>query len=110
MSLRLANEIGIAFTNSRLPVTLLRASAPPIDNLICPAVAVELAPSSGTPVTNAAYQQRVAEAIAAALSSFRTHNAPAPPAAPPPPPTPKPAPPAAPGPATNPAAGTGAPK
>ena len=110
ISLRLANEIGLALTNSRLPVTLLRASAPPIDNLICPAVAIELAPSSGTPVTDTTYQQRIAEAIAAALSSFRTHNAP-PPAAVPPPPAPKPAPPAAvPAPTTNPAATPGAPK
>ncbi|WP_169746970.1 N-acetylmuramoyl-L-alanine amidase family protein [Edaphobacter aggregans] len=99
MSLRLANEIGLALSNAQLPVVLLRASAPPIDNLICPAVTVELAPlvpSSGdpSPVTDLAYQQRMIEAITTALASFRTHNTPAPSAAPPapPPPAPKPTP------------------
>lgn len=97
MSLRLANEIGLALQNAHLPVVLLGASVPPIDNLICPAVAIELAPSSDTPVTDATYQQHIAEAIASALASFRTHNAPPPAAtpAPTPPPAPKPIPPAA---------------
>jgi N-acetylmuramoyl-L-alanine amidase len=97
MSLRLANEIGLALESAHLPVVLLRASVPPIDNLICPAVAIELAPSSDTPVTDAAYQQHIAEAVADALASFRTHNAPPPAAtpAPPPPPSQKPVPPAA---------------
>jgi N-acetylmuramoyl-L-alanine amidase len=83
MSLRLANEIGVALVDAHLPVILLRASVPPIDNLICPAVAIEfapLAPSSGrtTPVTDSAYQQRIVEAVAQAVASFRTHNAPPP--------------------------------
>jgi N-acetylmuramoyl-L-alanine amidase len=103
MSLRLANEIGLALQSAHLPVVLLRASVPPIDNLICPAVAIELAPSSNTPVTDAAYQQHIAEAIASALASFRTHNAPPPAAIPaPPPPAPRPAPTtAAPAPSTS---------
>jgi len=94
MSLRLANEIGLSLQSAHLPVVLLRASVPPIDNLICPAVAIELAPSSDTPVTDATYQQHIAEAIASALASFRTHNAPPPNAtpAPPPPTAPKPVP------------------
>ena len=100
MSLRLANEIGLALVHADLPIVLLRASVPPIDNLTCAAVSVEIAPlkpKTGTPsaVTNAAYQQRIAEAIAAGLASFRTHNAPAPsPGAAPPPPAPRPAAPA----------------
>jgi N-acetylmuramoyl-L-alanine amidase len=105
MSLRLANEIGLAISNAHLPVALLHASVPPIDNLTCPAVVVEFAPlvpSSGnpSPVTDAAYQQRVINAIAAALASFRTHNAPQPssvPVGPPPAPKPAPAPSANPG-------------
>jgi N-acetylmuramoyl-L-alanine amidase len=103
MSLRLANEIGLSLQNAHLPVILLRASVPPIDNLICPAVAIELAPSSDTAVTDASYQQHVAEAIASALASFRTHNAPPPAATPaPPPPPPKPVPAtAAPAPSTS---------
>ncbi len=112
LSLKLANEVGLALTNAHLSVNLLRASVPPIDNLICPAVLIEIAPlapqgGSRTPVTDAAYQQRVAEAIALGLASFRTHNAPAPSSVPPaaPPPLPRAVPPApAAKPATNPAA------
>jgi N-acetylmuramoyl-L-alanine amidase len=83
MSLRLANEVGLALDAAHVPVSLLRASAPPIDNLICPAVAIEIAPlksSSGIAIapTDATYQQHVIDAIATGLASFRTHNAPAP--------------------------------
>lgn len=83
MSLRLANEVGLAFDAAHLPVLLLRSSVPPIDNLICPAIAIELAPlkegsSHTTAVTDVRYQQQAAEAIAAGLASFRTHNAPSP--------------------------------
>ncbi|MBS1821784.1 MAG: N-acetylmuramoyl-L-alanine amidase [Acidobacteria bacterium] len=115
-SLRLANEVGLALSNAHLPVILLRASVPPIDNLICPAIVVEIAPlvpagGSRSPVTDAAYQQHVAEAIALGLASYRTHNAPAPatasptqrPATPEAAPAPKPA---VPTPAANPPAPT----
>jgi N-acetylmuramoyl-L-alanine amidase len=83
MSTRLANELGVALENAHVPVLLLQGSVPPIDNLICPAVAVELSPlksdsSKTIPVTDGAYQQRVIDAVAAAIASFRTHNAPAP--------------------------------
>lgn len=83
MSLRLANEVGLALDAAHIPVLLLRASAPPIDNLICPAVAIEIAPLKSSPKnatapTDATYQQHVIDAIAAGLASFRTHNAPAP--------------------------------
>ena len=92
MSLRLANEIGISLIASKMPVTLLRASVPPIDNLICPAVVIELAPLTSAAVTDAGYQQQIAGAIATALSSFRAHNAPPPSVAPSPAPAAKPAP------------------
>ncbi|QNI38053.1 N-acetylmuramoyl-L-alanine amidase [Edaphobacter albus] len=82
MSLRLANEVGLALDAAHVPVLLLRASVPPIDNLICPSVAIEIAPlkSSGntTAPTDVAYQQRIINAIATGLASFRTHNAPSP--------------------------------
>ncbi len=86
MSLRLANEVGLTIDAAQLPVLLLRASVPPLDNLVCPAIAIELAPlktSSGTSTaaTDSGYQQRAATAIAAGLASFRNHNAPAPPPA-----------------------------
>lgn len=109
ISLRLANEIGLALSDAHLPVVLLRASIPPIDNLICPAVAIEIAPSD-TPVTDATYQQHISEAIATALASFRTRNAP-PPASTPTAPALRPAQPApTPPPATTPSPAPGAPK
>jgi N-acetylmuramoyl-L-alanine amidase len=113
VSLRLANEVGLALSNAHLPVVLLRASVPPIDSLTCAAVVLEIAPltpaeGSRLAVTDAAYQQRVAEATAQGLASFRTHNAPAPSALPPSPPPPaavgRPALPAAP--ASTPAPGS----
>jgi N-acetylmuramoyl-L-alanine amidase len=77
-SLSLANEIGLALQRAKLPVILSRASLRPLDNLTCPAVAIEIAPfnpagSGATPVTDAAYQQNIAKAIAAALASWRSH-------------------------------------
>jgi len=83
MSSRLANELGLALENAHIQALLFRASVPPIDNLICPAVAVEVSPlksdsGKSVPVTDSSYQQRVVDAIAAAVASFRTDNAPAP--------------------------------
>jgi N-acetylmuramoyl-L-alanine amidase len=85
-SLRLANELGIALLHAKLPVILSRASVAPLDNLTSPSVAIEIAPltsddSDATPVTDPVYQQRIAQAVAAAVTSWRAHNAPpAPPA------------------------------
>jgi N-acetylmuramoyl-L-alanine amidase len=78
-SLTLANEIGLALQRAKLPVILSRASLRPLDNLTCPAVAIEIAPldpggSEATPVTNAAYQQNIAKAIAAAVAAWRSHT------------------------------------
>jgi N-acetylmuramoyl-L-alanine amidase len=75
----LANEIGISLLQARLPVILGQASVPPLNNLTCPAIAIELSPltktgSAATPVSDAAYQQSAAEAIAAALTNWRTEN------------------------------------
>jgi N-acetylmuramoyl-L-alanine amidase len=76
-SLDLANQIGLALERAKLPVILSRASLRPLDNLTCPAVAIEIAPlnpgtSEATPVTDAAYQQNIAKAIAAAIGSWRS--------------------------------------
>jgi N-acetylmuramoyl-L-alanine amidase len=78
-SLTLANELGAALLHAKLPVLLTHASVRPLDNLTCPAVAIEIAPltnpgSDPTPVTNSTYQQHVADAIAAALTSWRTQT------------------------------------
>jgi N-acetylmuramoyl-L-alanine amidase len=76
-SLSLANEIGLSFQRAKLPVILSRASLRPLDNLTCPAIAIEIAPlnpanSGATPVTDAAYQQNIAKAIAGALTAWRS--------------------------------------
>jgi N-acetylmuramoyl-L-alanine amidase len=76
-SLDLANEIGLALDRAKLPVILSRASLRPLDNLTCPAVAIEIAPlnpagSDATPVNSPAYQQNIAKAIAAAVASWRS--------------------------------------
>ena len=78
-SLTLANEIGLALQHARLPVILSRASLRPLDNLTCPAIAIEIAPlkpanSNPTPITDATYQQNIAKAIAAALTSWRSNQ------------------------------------
>lgn len=85
-SLRLSNDLGQALQAAKLPAALLRTSVPPLDNLICPAVIIEIAPlapsgAQPTAVTDSSYQQHTAEAIASALSSFRDQNAPSSPAA-----------------------------
>jgi N-acetylmuramoyl-L-alanine amidase len=77
----IANQIGVALLQAKLPVILGQAALPPLDNLTCPAVAIELAPlrdtdSDPTPVSDATYQQHAAEAIAAALTQWRTENTP----------------------------------
>ncbi len=84
-SLRLASEIATAVARANLPVHLSHASVKPIDSLTCPAVAIEIAPllSGPTQVSDTAYQQRVAEAVATALLFWRGHADP--PAAPSPP-------------------------
>lgn len=83
MSIKLENEVGLAVESAQVPVMLFRASVPPMDNLICPAIAVELGPlknNSGKMVlaSDSGYQQKVIAAIAAGVASFRTHNAPPP--------------------------------
>ena len=77
----IANQIGVALLQAKLPVILGQAAVPPLDNLTCPAVAIELAPlrdtdSNPTPVSDVTYQQHAAEAIAAALTQWRTENTP----------------------------------
>lgn len=78
-SLNLANEIGLALLHAKLPAILSRASLRPLDNVTCPAVAIEIAPlapedSNPTPVNDATYQQNIAKAIAAGLTSWRSHQ------------------------------------
>jgi N-acetylmuramoyl-L-alanine amidase len=78
-SLSLANEIGLALQQAKLPVILSRASIRPLDNLTCPAIAIEIAPltpvgSDSTPLTDATYQQNIAKTIAAGLTAWRSRQ------------------------------------
>jgi N-acetylmuramoyl-L-alanine amidase len=72
-SRRLAANLSSALAGSSLPAIAGQAPLRPLDNLTCPAVAIELAPlqSAGTPVTDAAYQLRVAGALTGALRTWR---------------------------------------
>ncbi|WP_353071760.1 N-acetylmuramoyl-L-alanine amidase family protein [Tunturiibacter gelidoferens] len=81
-SLALANSLGLALLHSRLPVLLTRSSLRPLDNLTCPAVAIEIAPlvpadGEATPVSDANYQQQIAQAIATGLANWRRNQNPA---------------------------------
>jgi N-acetylmuramoyl-L-alanine amidase len=86
-SLDLRAKLYDALEAAQIPALRGRASVPPLDNLLCPAVALEVAPrgaASGdrTSPTDAGYQQRVADAVAAALKAFRNEAQPAEPAEP----------------------------
>jgi N-acetylmuramoyl-L-alanine amidase len=74
-SLRLASTFNESFASRHLPVLLERTFLKPLDNLACPAVAVEVAPLSATvPLDNPQYRDSVVEALAAALSSWRMNR------------------------------------
>jgi N-acetylmuramoyl-L-alanine amidase len=77
-SLRLASDLNAALSGGNLPAVVGRAPVKPLDSLMCPAVAIELAPLQvagvgATPVTDASYQQRVTNTVTAALRTWRTH-------------------------------------
>jgi N-acetylmuramoyl-L-alanine amidase len=77
-SLQLESDLGAALGTANLPVVMGRAAVRPLDNLTCPAVAVEVAPlvvadGDATPVSDPDYQQRVAVAVAKSLQSWRGH-------------------------------------
>lgn len=85
-SLRLQGHLAAAISGAKLPVLRGRASAPPLDNLTCPAIALELAPlgmpgGDRTAASDGAYQLRVANAVTAAMKNWRddpaSHPAPA---------------------------------
>ncbi len=82
-STRLANDLGRALLQAKIPVVLSKAALRPLDNLTCPAVAVEIAPLSNggtktTSLNDGSYQQRVAETIAGAVLAWRDLTAPRP--------------------------------
>jgi N-acetylmuramoyl-L-alanine amidase len=84
-SLQMTRDLGAALGTAHLPVVIGHEPVRPLDNLTCPAVALELAPltasSVATPVTDPGYQQRVANTLSAALLAWRDHAVPLAPSA-----------------------------
>ncbi|MDR3452374.1 MAG: hypothetical protein P4L96_06170, partial [Rhodoferax sp.] len=78
-SLALAGVLNSSLTNAGMTVTLGRTALPVVDSMACPALAVEIAPgtspdhSEPTNLTDAGYQARVAQALAAAILEWRTN-------------------------------------
>jgi N-acetylmuramoyl-L-alanine amidase len=68
-SQRLANSLSDAFNRAHIPLVSGAASVRPLDSLTCPALVLELAPGTDDPdsINDAAFQQRIALAIANAL-------------------------------------------
>jgi N-acetylmuramoyl-L-alanine amidase len=77
-SLALAGSLNAALGHAQVPVTLGRTALAGVDSMACPAVAVEIAPlltsshTQATPLSDQAYQVRVAGALAAALVEWRS--------------------------------------
>jgi N-acetylmuramoyl-L-alanine amidase len=76
----LERRIGDALTRAGIPLVLSSASVRPVDSLTCPALVVEVAPQSDEPksIEDNGYQQRIAQAIAAALLFWRDQAQPPP--------------------------------
>lgn len=79
-SQQMTKDLGAALGQAHLPVVIGHGSIRPLDNLTCPAVALEIAPltagSDVTPLTDQGYQQRVANTLSAALLAWRDHAVP----------------------------------
>ena len=79
-SLALAGTLNSALLQSGMSVTLGRTALPAVDSMMCPAVAVEIAPERGpdkkliADLDDEGYQARVAETLAAALLEWRTEG------------------------------------
>jgi N-acetylmuramoyl-L-alanine amidase len=77
-SLALAGVLNSALLHGGISVTLGRTALPAVDSMTCPAVAIEISPDHAPDSTtkigldDAAYQARVAEALAAALLEWKT--------------------------------------
>lgn len=78
-SAALQKELNTAFTHAQIATVNAQADVAPLDNLTCPAVAVEVAPDlpadagNTIDVSDADYQQHVAESVATALVFWRGH-------------------------------------
>jgi N-acetylmuramoyl-L-alanine amidase len=79
-SLRLQAELGAALRAAGIAVVSGRAPVRPLDNMMCPALAVEVAPLKApgedeVPVSDPNYQQRLANTLAKALQGWRAEAA-----------------------------------
>jgi N-acetylmuramoyl-L-alanine amidase len=80
-SLSLASTLVASLGKDQLPALSSQAPVRPLDNLTCPAIAVEVAPlrsanGDSTPATDAAYQQQLATTLTNALRAWRDQNHP----------------------------------
>ncbi|HXB63116.1 MAG TPA: N-acetylmuramoyl-L-alanine amidase [Acidobacteriaceae bacterium] len=79
-SAALQRELNTAFIHAQIATVNAQAGVAPLDNLTCPAVAVEIAPylapdaSNTIDVSDPDYQQHVAETITTALVFWRVHQ------------------------------------
>lgn len=78
-SIQLAGDLKSAFASAALPADVRTATVPPLDSLMCPAVAVEFAPienvtSPGKSADAASYQDAAVKAIAAGLGKWRADS------------------------------------
>lgn len=81
-SQRLVNSAGLALVHAKMPVLISRANLRPLDNMTCPAIALEVAPltqeGKKTAVTDSGYIQHVADLLAGAIQSWRDAELPRP--------------------------------
>jgi N-acetylmuramoyl-L-alanine amidase len=75
-SLSLATSLNSALGSNHLPALLGQAPLRPLDNMMCPAIAIEMAPLpapgvGSTPASDANYQQQVATTLSSALRTWR---------------------------------------
>jgi N-acetylmuramoyl-L-alanine amidase len=94
-SLNLASTLTSSLAKDHLPSLSAQAPVRPLDNLMCPAIAIELAPlvtpnSGATSPTDTAYQQQLATSLTNALRAWRDQNQPPTASTPTPTPTPTP--------------------
>ena len=72
-SLRLESDVDAAMTQQHIPVLIARTSILPLDSMACPAIDIEVAPlDANTPLSDPGYQQKVVDALDAALVEWRS--------------------------------------
>ena len=72
---KLSDVLKATLAKASLPVITGNAPLRPLDNLMCPAVAVEIAPNSASvSASDTAYQQQIVFAVATAMQLWRDQN------------------------------------